>query len=204
MSKPTLVLVHGSWHSPLHYDGLIKDLETHGYKVVPVSLPSTQSPGLPPASLTDDTSAVRIAVLSGLDAGNNVVVIAHSYGGTPANNALKGLEVNSRKADSASTAVTAIASLCAIPTPAGSTFRDNLGGQPAPIHDLSRDANFCLCRRTRPALLLQRRAGGRGAEVDRHVASAVMARLCGEDEPRRVQRHPELVSALHQGSGDAP
>ena len=82
-SRPSLVLVHGSWHSPKHYEPLVKVLEKQNFKCVPVSLPSTQSEDKSPATLSDDSSVVRKAVVGELDAGNNVVVIAHSYGGVP-------------------------------------------------------------------------------------------------------------------------
>ena len=122
MAKPVLVCVHGAYHSPKHFDPLRGSLEKSGYRCVLVSLPSTQSIDLPPATLADDTAAVRNAVIAELDQGNNVTVVAHSYGGCPANNALEGLDSVSRATRGASTAVLSIAFLCAIPQPAGSTF----------------------------------------------------------------------------------
>ncbi|KAK5164023.1 uncharacterized protein LTR77_010114 [Saxophila tyrrhenica] len=137
MPQPTLVLVHGSWHSPEHFGPLIENLQSHGYRCVPVSLPSTQSPDLPPATLADDTAAVRDAVLTELDQENDdVVVVAHSYGGGPTNNALYGLDANSRSATGASAAVRAIVFLCSIPLPKGVSFLTGLGGKPSGIHDL--------------------------------------------------------------------
>ncbi|KAK4499938.1 hypothetical protein PRZ48_008124 [Zasmidium cellare] len=135
MSKPTLVLVHGSWHSPEHFGPLIEDLTTHGYKCVPVSLPSTQSPDEPPANLTDDTLAVRSTVEVEL-AKNNVIVIAHSYGGTPTNNALKDLSTASRHAAGHKTSVLSLIFLAAIILPPDTTFLAALGGHPHPIHEL--------------------------------------------------------------------
>ena len=136
MSKPSLVLVHGSWHSTEHFDPLKTDLEGHGFRCVPVALPSTQTPDLPPASLSDDVKAVRDAVAPELESGKNVVVVAHSFGGCVANAALKGFDAQSRQAVGASTSVIAIAFIAAIPLPAGRSFLDNLGGKPFPIHDL--------------------------------------------------------------------
>lgn len=135
MSRPTLVLVHGSWHCAEHFSPLIEDLRSHGYKCVPVSLPSTQSPDLPPATFEDDTIAIRNEVLAELDQ-NDVVVVAHSYGGAPTNNALERLDLASRSAAGAPTAVRAIVFLCSIPLPKGATFLNGLGGKPMPIHDL--------------------------------------------------------------------
>ncbi|TKA71137.1 hypothetical protein B0A55_08215 [Friedmanniomyces simplex] len=142
MAKSTLVLIHGSWHCPDHFDLLIPCLSRHGYESVAVSLPSTQSPEKPPKTLADDTAAVREAVLDELSQGNNVVVVAHSYGGCPANNALKGLDRKSRTAAGHDTAVNAIVFICAIPLPIGGTFIGVLGGKPHPLHDLSKSKDF--------------------------------------------------------------
>ena len=137
MSKPSLVLVHGSWHCPEHFRPLIQDLETQGYKCVPVSLPSTQSPDLPPATLTDDTVAVRTAVQGELDQGNSVVVVAHSYGGTVANTALENFDRKTRSSTGFTTSVLAIAFICAIPIPKGMSLISGTNGTHSkPIHDL--------------------------------------------------------------------
>lgn len=143
-TKPTLVLVHGSWHCPEHFVPLVDVLERRGNRSVSVSLPSTQSPALPPASLANDTAAVREAVLSELDAGHDVIVVAHSYGGAPANNALHGLDAKSRTVAKATTAVVAIVFLCAVPVSVGATFLDTIGGRPAELHDLSKHAGFSV------------------------------------------------------------
>jgi pimeloyl-ACP methyl ester carboxylesterase len=142
MSKPTLVFVHGSWHSPEHFGPLINNLQSHGYKCSPVSLPSTQTPDTPPATFADDCSAIRKTVVEELDSGNNVVVIAHSYGGLPTNNALHGLHAASRSANQSKNHVQAIIFVAAAPMPPGRSFINVLGGKPGPIHDL-RTEEFC-------------------------------------------------------------
>ena len=141
MPKPTLVLVHGAYHSTKHFSPLITSLESYGYKCVPVPLPSTQSPNLPPATLADDTAAIRNAVIAELDHGDDVVVVAHSYGGCPANNALKGLDTVSRTAAGASASVLVIAFLCAVPQPAGVVLAKLMDPKHG-IHD-RRDEHFC-------------------------------------------------------------
>ncbi|KAK4888852.1 hypothetical protein LTR27_012313 [Elasticomyces elasticus] len=142
MAQPTLVLVHGSWHSPEHFELLVPALSYHGYKTLTASLPSTQSMDLPPRDLSDDTAAVRDAVLTELDQGNDVVVVAHSYGGCVANNALEGLDRRARTAAGHKNAVTAIVFLCAAPLPVGTTFLAAIGGKPHPAHDFSKSKDF--------------------------------------------------------------
>ncbi|KAK0263607.1 hypothetical protein LTR35_017512 [Friedmanniomyces endolithicus] len=144
MSKPSLVLVHGSWHNPQHFELLIPFLLNQSYKVRAVSLPSSQPLDTPPHDLADDTATVREAVVAELDHSNNVVVVTHSYGGCPSNNALKGLDPKSRKAAGATSAVTAIVFLCAIPIPTGTSFLDAMGGKPMAIHDFSKSERFAI------------------------------------------------------------
>ena len=135
MANPTIVIVPGAMHCEAHYEPLTQDLENHGYKCVTASLPSTQSIEAPPAGLADDTSAVRTAVLDELDKHkNDVVVLAHSYGGVPANNALEHLDTMSRSGNGHSTSVKGTAFMCSLPVPAGQTaggFIASRGGNPS-------------------------------------------------------------------------
>ena len=69
--KPEIVLVHGLWHQPAHFDRLAEELRRQG-RVVHV-------PYLHRGSLAEDTSAVQDVV----DAcGMEPVVLGHSYGGS--------------------------------------------------------------------------------------------------------------------------
>jgi pimeloyl-ACP methyl ester carboxylesterase len=86
---PTLVLVHGSWHQPSCYNPITKILkERHALKCISVALPSTT--GNPDAGLKDDIDATQEAISSEVNQGNDVVIIAHSYGGLVGSSAIKG------------------------------------------------------------------------------------------------------------------
>ena len=95
MSKPTVVLVPGSWHTPKVYDGVIKALEPHGYPCIRLPLPSV---GAVPANedFTEDVAAIRDCVNKLVEKGEEVVVILHSYAGLPGGEALKGLGMKER------------------------------------------------------------------------------------------------------------
>lgn len=99
---------------------------------------------LPPATLADDTAAIRGAVVSELDSGNDVVVVAHSYGGYPTNDALKDLGGASRTAAGASKSVLALAFICAIPLPAGTVLTKLMPPEHS-IHDRY-DDDFCCVK----------------------------------------------------------
>lgn len=89
MSKlPTLVFIPGSWHKPTCYTKITKILqERHGLKCISITLPSTT--GNPNATFKDDLDAAREAISNEINHGNNVVVVAHSYGGMVGNSAVK-------------------------------------------------------------------------------------------------------------------
>lgn len=89
-TKPSIVFVPGGWHEPHVFDPVISILQSKGYKTLAVSLPSIgTSP--PVDDLQPDVSAIREAIVSCTDAGSEVVVFAHSYGGFPSSEAIKGL-----------------------------------------------------------------------------------------------------------------
>jgi pimeloyl-ACP methyl ester carboxylesterase len=88
---PTLVLVHGSWHQPNCYNPITRILkEKYVLKSLTVALPSTT--GNPSAGLKDDIDATQEAISSEVSQGNDVVIIAHSYGGLVGSSAIKGFE----------------------------------------------------------------------------------------------------------------
>ena len=89
-SKPALVLVPGmSSVATIVFRPLIESLKSkHGFAdVTPVNLPSVDAiatkASLKPSGLHVDIAAVRAAIESYLKDGKDVVVVAHSYGGTP-------------------------------------------------------------------------------------------------------------------------
>ncbi|KAK4221650.1 Alpha/beta hydrolase family-domain-containing protein [Podospora fimiseda] len=91
MSLPTLILIHGSWHGPICYDPIIKLL--HGkykLKCIAITLPSTT--GNPDATFKNDLDTAREAISNETEAGRDVIVLAHSYGGMVGNSAVKGFE----------------------------------------------------------------------------------------------------------------
>lgn len=80
--KPTLILVHGAFHQPEHFDAIAEKLRTAGYSVVLPRLPSVGLSSDPGGALHLDAGAVRNALNSEITGRwNDVVLIMHSYGG---------------------------------------------------------------------------------------------------------------------------
>lgn len=80
MALPTIVFVHGAWHWPGFFDKVKRILERRGYKTVVLSMPSVGRTS-PVTSMEEDIAVIRTAVTMELDAGNDVVINAHSKSG---------------------------------------------------------------------------------------------------------------------------
>lgn len=77
-----VVLVHGAWHGPWAWDGVIAALRELGVRADAVDLPFT--------GFDDDVATARAAIEA---AGPDVVVCGHSYGGSVISAAARGLPV---------------------------------------------------------------------------------------------------------------
>lgn len=89
-NKPISVLVPGNFLSPSYYANTAKLLESHGFQVRIVTLPSTGST-VPLSSNEPDIIAVRQVLEELSDSGKEIIVVAHSYGSIPSCEAVKGL-----------------------------------------------------------------------------------------------------------------
>jgi pimeloyl-ACP methyl ester carboxylesterase len=151
MSKlPTLVFIHGSWHTPNCYIKLTKPLEEkHKLKCVAITLPSTL--GDPAATFKDDLDVAREAISNETTQGRDVVVVAHSYGGMVANSAIKGF-AQPRDAAESSSATTStspteghVIGLILIAsgfTLTGMTFMDPFFGHPPPSWRVNKETGY--------------------------------------------------------------
>jgi pimeloyl-ACP methyl ester carboxylesterase len=91
---PTILLVPGSFAPPTIYAATLAHLRARGFPAVALRLPSTvKRMPLAPATMLDDADVIRRAAEALLAQGREVVVVCHSYGGTPTSQALVGLGV---------------------------------------------------------------------------------------------------------------
>ncbi|KAJ5018155.1 hypothetical protein K4K57_006220 [Colletotrichum sp. SAR 10_99] len=97
MSKPTVILVHGAWHSPAHYREFLDILEKKGY-------PETIQ---------------KVA-----DQGKEIIGIAHSYGGIIATETFAGFGVKARAAEGKAGGVKWLVYCCAFIMEGNETMYD--------------------------------------------------------------------------------
>ncbi|CAI7581630.1 unnamed protein product [Penicillium bialowiezense] len=118
MSNPSIVIVPGAWHRPAHFQGLVDELAKVNYEAVAVTMPSVDSsPPLP--SWDQDAQAVREVIMERLDAGKDVVVLAHSFGGIAMSEAAKGLGKKERVAQGLKGGIIKLVYMCSMALPKG-------------------------------------------------------------------------------------
>ncbi|THZ58120.1 hypothetical protein D6C85_10319 [Aureobasidium pullulans] len=135
MSKPSIVLVPGAWHVPAHFNHVIEKLEDQAYVCVGVNLPTNSRNPLVDGRLLgieDDVAAIRAAVTNQLDAGNDVVVVTHSYGTVPGTAALTGLSLKARKTAGNTNGVVGVVIISGFILPPDSTMLTIMNGQLPP------------------------------------------------------------------------
>ncbi|KAE8154362.1 Alpha/beta hydrolase fold-1 [Aspergillus avenaceus] len=130
-TKPTMVLVPGAWSTPSFYSSLQSLLVNRGFQVLVTQHASTGAEP-PTKTLNDDVSCLRATLRELCDAGNDVLVLAHSYGGIVSSVAVEGLEKPLRQAHGKKGGVIMITYMVAFVIPPGLSLVQASGGQLMP------------------------------------------------------------------------
>jgi len=135
MSKPSLIFLPGAWHSPEIYDTIIAKLNAYGYKSTALPLQAViQKPAV--NDLQPDIDALRTAVLKEADAGNDVMVVGHSWGGLIVCGGLEELSKTERSKEGKKGGVVKLAFLAAFVPPENVSLIQAFGGNPPPWYDV--------------------------------------------------------------------
>ncbi len=153
MSQPgafTVLLVPGSWHVPAHYECIAKELQSQGISASTLLLPTCDlshasildlnhpdlagpRPSEPWPDMYADAHAICEKLSQLVEAGNSVLLVAHSYGGLPASEALlPELCFQARKKDGKPGGVIGFFAIASFFLPAGMTTVQAVGGEPLP------------------------------------------------------------------------
>jgi pimeloyl-ACP methyl ester carboxylesterase len=128
MENPTIVFVPGAWHTSAAFQPVISLLKSHSYPSIGLHLPSVGgSPVV--TSMDPDKALIRSTVSELVDAGKEVVVVSHSYGGAPASSALEGLSITERTKAGKKGGVIAMAMISTFLLDVGRSLLN--GGEPA-------------------------------------------------------------------------
>ncbi|SCO81471.1 uncharacterized protein FRV6_05684 [Fusarium oxysporum] len=129
--KPTILLVHGAWHGSWVWKYQIPELESLGYTIQNLDLPSVS--GVAGKTQLDDAAHVRSVLEPLLAEAKQVVVLAHSYGGPIGCGAITGLSVAERARNNLPGGVLGFINLCGYIFPGGmdqGAVIRSLGGLP--------------------------------------------------------------------------
>jgi pimeloyl-ACP methyl ester carboxylesterase len=89
-TKPTAILiVHGGYFLPSAWAPFMEELTKAGFTVRCPRLPTCGDERPPKALLEHDVAAVHVAAKELIDAGHTILVLAHSYGGVVASEAIR-------------------------------------------------------------------------------------------------------------------
>ncbi len=129
-TNPTVVLVPGAWHSPQHYLELQDLVKRAGYDFISHKNPSCDSLNPNAESASNDATSIRNEILIPLlDAGNTVILVSHSYGGSPGAASAKGLSKPERVAAGKPGGIIGLIFICAILPHEGQSLVSLLPGQ---------------------------------------------------------------------------
>lgn len=124
---PTLLFIHGAWHSRDCWSKVIPPLEKHGYRCLApqVEFCGTETPV---ASLAGSINQIQSIITDETRNGRNVVLINHSFGGAAGCSAVKGFtEKDPSRLDNNSGRVIGIIQLCAFMPPPKNAQYEFLG-----------------------------------------------------------------------------
>ena len=130
LKKPTIVIVPGAWHLPIHFQPLTSRLEKAGYTVHALHLPSI---GDNPTTVdfSEDVELIRDTIQQATDQGDDVVVVVHSAGGVTGSEGTQGLSKAERQKSGKEGGVVRMVYIAAFAAPEGvGVFRATNGPDP--------------------------------------------------------------------------
>ncbi|KAI1347151.1 Alpha/beta hydrolase fold-1 [Xylaria sp. FL0043] len=136
--SPTVFFTPGAWHGPWIFDRVRSALSGRGFATDATSLATPGSTD-PSVGVSDDAAKVRSALTKLIDEGKEVVLVAHSYGGVVASNAVEGLGIEQRAAKGLKGGVIIILYLAAFVIPANERLATALGGHRPDWWNISED-----------------------------------------------------------------
>ena len=104
MSKPSILLIPGSFGLPEFYDPIVDAVAAQGYLIRALHPPSVGTKAghgndqlTEPPSMYDDAALIAGEAEKLAGEGKDVILVAHSYGGTPTTESTKGLGKEERQ-----------------------------------------------------------------------------------------------------------
>ncbi|KAK7926461.1 hypothetical protein PG985_003459 [Apiospora marii] len=136
---PTYLMVPGAWHTAPAFDLLREQLTKRGFESVAVPLLTVGPTDPKNQGVPEDAAAIKAELEKLVNAGKEVMVLSHSYGGVPADAAVEGFNAKDRAANGQKGGVIMALHLTSFAAPVGSSLMDSLGGNPLPWFNITGD-----------------------------------------------------------------
>ncbi|PYI21098.1 alpha/beta-hydrolase [Aspergillus violaceofuscus CBS 115571] len=134
----TILFVPGAWHSPECFNLVVQKLEAANYTTQKIHLPSVN----PPEHYLDfeaDVALIRARIEDAIGDGRQVLLVVHSYGGLPANEAIRGLDSKTRHEKGLRGGVSRLFFCCSFVIAEGQSLISAFGGDDLPWFMVSED-----------------------------------------------------------------
>ena len=127
---PSILIIPGAWHPSSLYKDLAEELEQEGFPTSTTHVPSLNSSDPRNATCQLDSDSIRETISALIDeAGKDVILLAHSYGGIPCGAAARGM---SSHKDGKLSGVVGLIYLSAFIVPEGQSIVEYLKGENPP------------------------------------------------------------------------
>lgn len=149
----SVVMVHGAWHVPEHYEDLVDHLKSQGFDTHCPRLPTAvdKLPVPETASMPHDTATVQSTIQGLVEKGKKIILLMHSYGGVVGTNSLNGLLWPQRQSQNLPGGVVGVVYMAAFVIPVGTCLNTPFGGDNVPWLDYDKENDVIHIQNPRQA-----------------------------------------------------
>ncbi|KAG0651321.1 hypothetical protein D0Z07_1839, partial [Hyphodiscus hymeniophilus] len=127
-TKPTILIVPGSFSPPSMYQSILDDLKSAGYEAIAIYLPTVgdaqKASGI---SLADDAAGIQAVLIKLVDEeGKDVILVTHSYGGIAGGEGAKGFAKTEREARGRKGGIVRLLYVTALIARVGESLKDTM------------------------------------------------------------------------------
>ncbi|KAK0724368.1 Alpha/Beta hydrolase protein [Lasiosphaeris hirsuta] len=186
--KPIIVVIPGAFHRPSHYADVIQPLQSLGYTVLSVPLVAAGDTDVSPsATPADDAKAIHAQLLPLLDAGNEAVIFAHSYGSMVATVCIQGQTKAERSARNLAGGVVGAIWAAAFAFPVrGRNVQGGEGEMPLREHRILKDGLISLTEGAKPQFY---------NDLPAETADVAFASLCKFQSKKSMNTFPQFLES---------
>jgi len=135
MEKPVILLITGSFALPEFYDSVVEGVASAGYEIKALHLQSAgprsgEGRDNPSITMYDDARLIAEETTKLAEEGKTVLLVAHSYGGIPASESVRGLTQVERQKNGKAGGLVGIAYVTALVPELGKSAMDVLANMP--------------------------------------------------------------------------